>query len=316
MDSNATSVENANESRIRTRKVGSFLALAFGIAWVGSIGLYLVGIELGTILGTALLVVVFMWAPAIAAIVTLLRYDEPIRASCGLRRGRLRWVGLAWLTPIAFVGATIGIGTALPDVTFTTDLTAYLLELGMSQEEATEAVERLEAIPGPPSLLLLVQALIVGLTINALAALGEELGWRGLLLSELAPLGFWKVSILTGSIWGIWHAPIILQGHNFPEAPFVGVLVMTVATIAMAPIYTYLTVRAQSVLAATFFHGSFNAVGSLSLVYLAGAGNLLVSPVGVAGIGAAVLLTVVCVIHDRTIAGEEITTGRPLSPWS
>jgi hypothetical protein len=44
-----------------------------------------------------------------------------------------------------------------------------------------------------------------------------------------------------------------------------------------------------AVLAATFFHGSFNAVGSLSLVYLTGAGNLLTAAVGVAGIGAAVV---------------------------
>ncbi len=257
-----------------------------------------------------------MWAPAFAAIGTQLWHGESIREGCGLALGRLRWVGLAWITPIALVAATIGTGIVLPGVSFTTDYAPYLLELGLTEEQAAEAVTQLEGVPVPLAVLFVVQGLIAGLTINALAALGEELGWRGLLLTELAPLGFWKVSILTGTIWGIWHAPIILQGHNFPDAPLVGVFVMTVATIAMAPIYTYLTVRARSVLAATFLHGSFNGLGALSLIYLTGAGNLLTAPVGVAGIGAALLVTALCIVHDKIIAEEPITNGRPLSPWT
>jgi membrane protease YdiL (CAAX protease family) len=136
------------------------------------------------------------------------------------------------------------------------------------------------------------------------------------LLEELSPLGFWKVSGLTGAVWGLWHAPIILQGHNFPEAPIAGVFVMTVATVAVSPVYTYLTVRAESVLAAAFFHGSFNGLGALSVVYLAGAGNLVTAPVGIAGIGAALLATGACVAHDRIVAAEAVTGGEPLRPFS
>jgi uncharacterized protein len=240
---------------------------------------------------------------------------ESIRQRCGLALGQLRRVGVAWITPIALVVGTIGIGTVLPGVSFTTDYVPYLFELGLTQEQAAEAITQLEAVPVPLAVLFVVQDLVAGLTINALAALGEELGWRGLLLTELAPLGFWKLSIFTGAVWGIWHTPIILQGHNFPDAPIVGVFVMTAVTIAMAPVYTYLTVRAQSVLAATFFHGSFNGLEALSLVYLTGAGNLVTTPVGIAGIGAALLVTAVCVVHDRLIAGEQITSGGALSPW-
>ncbi|QLG50617.1 CPBP family intramembrane glutamic endopeptidase [Natrinema halophilum] len=315
MDSHATPDRGTSESRIHTRKVGLFLALAFGIAWTGAIVLSLVGIELRTFAGLVLVVVVVMWAPAFAAIGTQLRYGESIRKGCGLALGRLRWVGLAWVTPVALVAATIGVGTAFPGVSFTTDYTAYLLELGLPQEQAAETVAQLETVPVPPAVLFVVQGLVAGLTINALAALGEELGWRGLLLTELAPLGFWKFSLFTGAVWGIWHAPIILQGHNFPDAPLAGVFVMTAATIAMTPIYTYLTLRARSVLAATVLHGSFNGLGALSLVYLTGAGNLATAPVGVAGIGAAVFITALCVVHDRIIADERIMTGRPLSPW-
>jgi hypothetical protein len=53
-------------------------------------------------------------------------------------------------------------------------------------------------------------------------------------------------------------------------------------------------------------------VASLSLVYLTGSGTLLVGPVGIAGIGAALLATAV---HDRYVAADEVTSGGPLEPW-
>lgn len=315
MDAFRQTPAKTSKSRIRTRKVGLFLVLAFAIAWIGAVVLWLAGIEIGTLVGTVLLVVVFMWAPAVAAILTQWQYDESIRTGCGLFIGRLRWVALAWLAPVVLVGATIAIGASIPGVSITTDYATVLLELGLSEAEIETALSQLEAIPVPPVVLFVGQGLLVGLTINAIAALGEELGWRGLLLSELAPLGFWKLSVFTGAVWGLWHAPVILQGHNFPDAPILGILVMTGATIAMAPIYTYLTVRAQSVLAATVMHGSFNGLGLLSVIYLTGAGALLTAPVGIAGIGAALLGTAACVVHDRVLADEPLTDGGPLSPW-
>lgn len=311
-----TLAEEAYPDRgVDRRRVAEFLAITFGLSWTSALGLYLAGVDIATIRGLVLTTVLFMWAPAVAALVVLYRHGDPIRANTGLRRGRLGWVLLAWLLPAAFVGLTVAAGTLLPGVSFTTDYGAYLLEAGLSPEQVDAAVDQLESVPGPPALLFLVQGLLAGLTLNALAALGEELGWRGLLLTELRSLGFWRLSGITGVIWGVWHAPVILQGHNFPDAPVAGVAVMTVATVALSPVYTYVTVRAESVLAATFFHGSFNGLGAVALVYLAGAGNLLVSPVGVAGVGAAVLLTGCCIVHDLAIADEAITTGDPLQPW-
>ncbi|WP_254521945.1 CPBP family intramembrane glutamic endopeptidase [Natrinema caseinilyticum] len=303
-------------SAVDARKVAAFVALAFGLSWSAAAVLYFAGVEYGTITSTVLVVVFFMWAPAAAAVAVQLWYGEPVRAGTGLVLGRLRWSVLAWLAPLALLAATVGVGVALPGVSITTDYGAFLAEQGFSEEQIEQSLDALEALPVPPLVLFVVQGLVAGVTINAVAALGEELGWRGLLLTELSPLGFWQLSGVTGVVWGLWHAPIILQGHNFPAAPIAGVVTMTVWTIAASPVFTYLTVRARSVLAATFFHGSFNAVGSFSLVYLTGAGNLLTAAVGVAGIGAAVLAVVACVVHDRYLAAEQITTGEPLSPWA
>lgn len=65
MDSHATADGNPSETQIRPRKVALFLALPFGIAWVYAIVLYFVRIELGTFVELVLVVVLFMWAPAI-----------------------------------------------------------------------------------------------------------------------------------------------------------------------------------------------------------------------------------------------------------
>jgi membrane protease YdiL (CAAX protease family) len=303
---------STDAASVRVRKVLWFVAVAFGISWTSAVLIAVTGINLSSIQGTVLVVATYMWAPAVAAVLVQWRYGESIREGCGLVRGRLRWTGLAWLAPVAFLALTIAIGSLFPAVEITTDYGAFLRGIGLPEAQIEELLAAIEDLPLPTPMFFVLQGLVAGLTINAVAALGEELGWRGLLLRELAPIGFWRVSLLTGVVWGIWHAPLILQGHNFPDAPYAGILVMTLWTVTVTPVFTYLTVRARSVLAATLLHGSFNAVASLSLVYLTGAGALLVGPVGIAGVGAGLLATGACVLHDRYVAATQVTTGSPL----
>lgn len=305
-----------NQGAVRERKVLTFLALAFGISWTSALLFAVSGVDLGSIQGTVLVVATYMWAPAIAAILTHRRYGESIRAGCGLRKGRLGWSVVAWLTPVGLLGLTVAVGALFPGIEITTDYAAFLRGLGLPEAQIAESIAVLEEIPLPTPVFFVVQGLIAGLTINAVAALGEEMGWRGLLLRELSPLGFWRVSLLTGVVWGLWHAPLVLQGHNFPDAPYLGIVVMTGWAVAATPVFTYLTVRAESVLAATLLHGSFNAVVSLSLVFLTGAGAIFTGPVGVAGIGAGLVATAICILHDRHIAATSLITKGSLPVWS
>nr|WP_236639882.1 hypothetical protein [Salinigranum halophilum] len=107
----------------------------------------------------------------------------------------------------------------------------------------------------------------VVVSLNGLRLLGYrdvETNCTSVCDSPLSPLGFWRLSILTGTVWGIWYTPLVVQWHNFSNAPFTRIIVMTGWTVAASPLCTYPTVRAHSVLAATLLHGSFNAVASLS----------------------------------------------------
>jgi len=295
--------------------VSRFLVLTFAISWGGVTMLYFAGVDIGSSGGQGIGTLIFMGAPAITAITLLRVRRESIRKGTGLYLGRIRWIILAWLAPAGLVAAMVGIGLLLPDTTFTTEYSAFLLELGFTETEAVDTIAELDAAGVPIVVLLTGLGLILGGTLFALAAFGEELGWRGLLLTELSPLGFWKLSVLTGLVWGIWHTPLILLGLQFPDDPVVGIFMMTAATVALSPIYTYLTVRARSVFAATFFHGSF-ILGVFTSVFLADGSELVISSFGVLGIGAALFGIAACVTHDRLRADEPITTGSPLRPWS
>ena len=105
--------------------------------------------------------------------------------------------------------------------------------------------------------------------INVLFALGEELGWRGFLLPKLMPLGQWKAILLSGAIWGFWHAPTtLLHGYNFPQHPYLGVLVMIVGCTLLGTILSWLYLNTRSPWVAALGHGAVNAAPGLALYFL------------------------------------------------
>lgn len=252
---------------IDARRLGSFVGVLVCFAVLFVLVARVVEVDM------VALAPLYMFTPLLAGLLVCLGRNVPL-ADVGVRIGRPRWIALSAVVAVPLVGVTLLSSVALPDVGF--DPTA-------------------DPVPGvafPPGVAGVVAAfalvLGVGTTVNAVFALGEEFGWRGYLLWELAPLGFWKASGLIGALWGIWHAPVIIEGYNYPSFPVLGVGLMTVACIAFSPLYTYLVVRAESVIAAAFLHGVFNGSAGLVLVYTVTESpvldELVANPVGVAGI--------------------------------
>ena len=125
---------------------------------------------------------------------------------------------------------------------------------------------------------------------GGLFALGEEIGWRGFLVRQLAPLGNVKANIITGILWGLWHAPIILMGYNFPGYPVLGILFMCVFTTALSFLLSWVQKKSHSTLASAVVHGTVNGYGSFLALIIAGAIPLFGGIVGLVG-AAAILLT-------------------------
>ena len=147
---------------------------------------------------------------------------------------------------------------------------------------------------------------ITGITINALFALGEEIGWRGYLLKLFTGKRFLPTAIIIGAIWGLWHMPIILMGQNYPDHPVIGVFVMTIACICLSTIVQFIRLKSGSVIAASIFHGSFNAFGTFVPLFFEHTDDLLSGPMGLAGIVTSIVGLGVLHLTDRRILSSTI----------
>lgn len=88
---------------------------------------------------------------------------------------------------------------------------------------------------------------------------GEEFGWRGYLTPELEKLVSEPTAvIITGIVWGLWHAPLVAKGYDwgtdYPLFPYLGIVLMCLSCIIMSFILTWLTKKTDSVYPASIFH--------------------------------------------------------------
>lgn len=94
-------------------------------------------------------------------------------------------------------------------------------------------------------------------------AFGEEWGWRGYMMPKLMELMPKPVAVIVGGIiWGLWHAPLTVAGHNFgvdyPGYPFVGIGMMCLMCTVMNAFMTLLTEKTKSIYPTTFVHAINN----------------------------------------------------------
>jgi membrane protease YdiL (CAAX protease family) len=259
--------------------------------------------------GSLIVATAYMFIPMIVAIVIQKSiYKEPLRKPLGLSFRINRWFLVAWLLPPIVAFATLGISLLLPGVEYSPEMAGMFERFkSVLPPEQFEQMERQAAtFPIHPIWIGLLQGLIAGITINAIAGFGEELGWRGFLQREFGYMGFWKSSAVIGVIWGIWHAPLILLGHNYPEHPIAGVFMMTIFTLLLSPIFGYVRLKAKSVIAAAVIHGSLNATMGLSIMVVKGGNDLTIGGTGLAGFMALALINVGLFLYDRVLAKEPI----------
>lgn len=88
---------------------------------------------------------------------------------------------------------------------------------------------------------------------------------------------------------------------------------MTITTVLISPVISYVTLKARTVLAAAIMHGTFNAVFVISIMVVAGGSDLTVGMTGLAGFITLSILIVGLMAYDRWIASEPI--GDPLDSY-
>jgi uncharacterized protein len=247
----------------------------------------------------------YMLLPLIVTLVLQkLVYREPLR-DIGFTFKWTPWYLFAWLAPVALAYISLSIGQLLPGVTLDLHMSGYIENLAKTMPpEQVEAFRKQAEATNYGILLATVQALVAGITINALFAFGEEAGWRGMMLKHTEGAGFYKASALIGAVWGIWHFPVIIQGYNFPDHPVAGVFMMVLFCIALTPPMIYAVKKTGSVIAAAVFHGSINASAGMTVIFLKGGNDLTTGAVGACSIASLVILNIALYVYDRYYAPE------------
>ena len=176
-----------------------------------------------------------MWAPAVAALITTLIFQRNIRG-LGWGLGKPIYYLIAYLLPILYAGIVYG--------------AVWLLGLGKLDASAL----------GENPWLGLLKALTVGVLGAALLALGEEIGWRGLLVPQLARLNpFARTALISGVIWGIWHVPLIIGGGYSSGAPtWYAVACFMVLIVGMSFAFAWLRLASGSIWPAMLMHATHN----------------------------------------------------------
>jgi membrane protease YdiL (CAAX protease family) len=156
--------------------------------------------------------------------------------------------------------------------------------------------------------MLIGQALIAAYTINAVFALGEELGWRGYLLKSLQNKKLLPISLTIGTVWGLWHFPLILIGHNYPQHSVAGTGMMIIFCILLTPMMIYIVIKSKSVITSAIFHGANNAISGITLLYIKGGNDITNGVTGIAGFITLLLVNLSFYFYDKYITKENIFT--------
>lgn len=229
-----------------------------------------------------------VWIPSIIYMVKGGVYESPAMQAIMSYAMLCPSIGMLltrWITKEGFPMKgenSLGLGIVLKDKKWIWYVVAILLpwiywELGMALmylvQPQTFDPAMLTEIAIPENIVWLYPIFaIISTCIISVGALGEEAGWRGYMMPKLEELfGTGKAILIGGIIWGVWHFPINMAGHNFGTGywgePWTGFIVFTLSTIFLNAILTYLTKKTGSVWPAAFTHAVNNGMGSILFLY-------------------------------------------------
>ena len=298
------------EKKIETRRIIIYLVLVFALTYLYEYFFVVSPIrnsDGNNIANMSLWVAIAMFFPVISVVITRLVTREGFKGSAisfNLKEGKYRYYILAWFLPGIMTVIGIFIYFAVfrdnysPDMKFMLDTFEKQGITGISSDTA-----RMSAISQA------VTAILIGPVLNCLTCFGEEWGWRGYLLmklkSRMKPL---PLMLLTGVIWGLWHLPLTLMGHNYGTDysgyPYLGILAMVVFCFSIGTFFSFVTLRTGSCIPAVIGHGAINSIGSLGILFTVDGGRMLFGP-SPAGLASGIPLLILAVILIRFMSNNE-----------
>ena len=210
------------------KRIMVFLILTLGISAIPN---YII-ISTGAI--TTVTGLLAMWSPGIAAILTQLFFRNSLK-DFGWGWGKTRYQLWSIALPFFYV------------------LVVHLFVWGTGLGGFT-------LVPA----MTLIRTLTLGGIMACIAALGEEIGWSGFFVPELAKItSFTKTAFFRGIVWSVWHYPIIISGLYAPdvakEVPlWYQLICFTIILTSISFAFTWFRLKSGSLWTGMFLHASHN----------------------------------------------------------
>jgi uncharacterized protein len=249
-----------------------FYILAFGISWLGMISIVLSsrGIAPFDSPYFQFLSIFYVVGPALAAVIV----SQVAHGKTGIRdllKGLIRWrVGLIW-----YIVAVLSPVVLLTVAQVVTKMLGLTVTIAMPQVNLSPYV-------------------IFGFGVSFFANTCEEIGWRGFALPRLQKrYNALLATLIVGTLWGLWHLPLIFLAGSMSEYPFV----WFISIVADAFMYTWIYNSTKgSILLVALFHGSLNVWG----LFITG-----VSPVAYALLNCVVAIVLIAVFGKTNLSRRE-----------
>jgi membrane protease YdiL (CAAX protease family) len=183
------------------------------------------------------LILPLMWTPALASVIARLALREGF-SDVSFRFGGLRTV--RWYA----------VGLAMPLVVGVVAYgAAWLTGLVGFQGDATTVLRGV------------AYAATVATLVGVLSATGEEIGWRGYMVTRLIDAGVPRPVLMGGLIWAVWHLPLIFAGLYASGSNRVLSAVLFVGSVmSISFVFARMRLETGSVWPAVYAHATWNAI--------------------------------------------------------
>jgi uncharacterized protein len=198
--------------------------------------------------GNASWILALMWSLAAASVVARLVLREGFADVSFRLGGRRTWKYLV-LAPIF----PIVIGLIAYSIAWTTGLARFDPQpLGLVVPLVGDSASPLTVF-----VVTLALAATVGTVFVFPYAAGEEIGWRGYILTRLIDAGVPRPILASGVIWGLWHVPLILAGmYVAGSSPVVSAVLFMVAATSFCFVIARVRLESGSIWPAIALHAA------------------------------------------------------------
>jgi membrane protease YdiL (CAAX protease family) len=211
-------------------------------------------IEAYWIMNPTMVILVFplMWSPAVASVIARLVLREgfsDVSFRFGGRR-TLAWIALGLILPTV-------VGTLAYGIALLTGLVGF-------DPQPDKFVARFvgdSASPVTVFVVWLALATTIGTVFGCLQTAGEEIGWRGYMLTRLIDAGVPRPVLASGLIWGLWHCPLILAGiYAAGPTPALSVVLFMGSITSFGYVVARMRLETGSIWPPIVAHSAWNAI--------------------------------------------------------